>query len=153
MTALFKLFKLEKSRDKGDILSIVEKLIEWLGEPGQAELRRAFTVWMNRVMTPPDEPWDLEFESPKEAREMLSKTMEKWRREAREEGLREGREEGREEGVKSGLSLVVVRLVEDRFGDLPPGVVEKIRGSDSASLMEMARRVLAAQSIDQVLGG
>ena len=49
------LFKLEKSRSKDDILVVVESLIDWLGEPEQSNLRRAFTVWFRRVLQPKEE--------------------------------------------------------------------------------------------------
>ncbi len=146
------LFRLEKSRDKGDILSVVENLIEWLSQPGQAELRRAFSVWMNRVMTPPEDGLDLELEGAKEATDMLSKRMEEWRQEAREQGLREGREEGREEGARNGMSLLLVKMMETRFGEVSPSVVEKIGTLGSATLSEMAERILVAGSVAEVLG-
>jgi len=43
------LFRLENSRDSERIMGIVTSLLEWLATPEQASLRRAFTVWFNRV--------------------------------------------------------------------------------------------------------
>lgn len=44
------LFHLENSRTLDDILQVVSHLIEWLAAPEQAMLRRAFTVWLNKVV-------------------------------------------------------------------------------------------------------
>ena len=43
------LFRLERSRDDGDILRVVRDLAAWLAAPGQADLRRSFGVWVRRV--------------------------------------------------------------------------------------------------------
>ena len=46
------LFSLEKSQDTTNMGQIVTALISWLGAPTQDSLRRAFTVWMRRVLLP-----------------------------------------------------------------------------------------------------
>lgn len=46
------LFRLENSRTPADIERVVASLVEWLGAPGQADLRRAFVVWLKRVLLP-----------------------------------------------------------------------------------------------------
>lgn len=46
------LFSLEKSQSTANMTQIVTALISWLAEPGQDSLRRAFAVWMRRVLLP-----------------------------------------------------------------------------------------------------
>ncbi|MEW6218485.1 MAG: Rpn family recombination-promoting nuclease/putative transposase, partial [Thermodesulfobacteriota bacterium] len=46
------LFRLENSRTPEDIRGVLEHLIAWLAAPEQARIRRAFTVWMRRVLLP-----------------------------------------------------------------------------------------------------
>ena len=46
------LFRLENSRDPERIREVVTALLDWLAAPEQASLRRAFTVWFNRVFFP-----------------------------------------------------------------------------------------------------
>jgi len=46
------LFRLEKTPDPAGLERAVGDLIEWLKEPQQASLRRAFTVWIKRVLIP-----------------------------------------------------------------------------------------------------
>ncbi len=45
-------FRLEKSRTPADLEAILAALTEWLKEPEQHSLRRAFTVWLKRVLLP-----------------------------------------------------------------------------------------------------
>ncbi|NEV65493.1 transposase, partial [Thiorhodococcus minor] len=46
------LFRLEASRSAEDALAIVRALVDWLKEPEQSSLRRAFAVWFGRVFLP-----------------------------------------------------------------------------------------------------
>ena len=46
------LFRLENSRAAEDIERVLGTLVEWLGAPEQRQLRRAFVVWLNRVLLP-----------------------------------------------------------------------------------------------------
>ncbi len=45
-------FQLEKSQYPEDIRDVVDSLIMWLKSPGQTSIRRAFTVWIKRVLLP-----------------------------------------------------------------------------------------------------
>lgn len=46
------LFRLEHSRDEDSLLQILGTLVEWLKTPEQTQLRRAFSVWIRRVLLP-----------------------------------------------------------------------------------------------------
>jgi hypothetical protein len=46
------LFRLENSREPADIERVLGSLVEWLTAPAQASLRRAFVVWLKRVLLP-----------------------------------------------------------------------------------------------------
>jgi hypothetical protein len=46
------LFRLENSRTAADIERVVACLVEWLAAPAQTALRRAFVVWLKRVLLP-----------------------------------------------------------------------------------------------------
>jgi hypothetical protein len=46
------LFRLEKSGGPDALRATLSALIEWLSAPEQASLRRAFTVWIKRVLIP-----------------------------------------------------------------------------------------------------
>lgn len=145
------LFKLEKSRNKDDILKVVGSLARWLARPDRSELRRAFSEWMAREMGPAGGTLELELDAPEETRDMLSKTMEKWRREAREEGLETGMVKGREEGLLAGYSEMIMGMLEARFGDVPPGARERVMAADRNALLEMGRRLASSNTIEEVI--
>ncbi|MFD2190282.1 Rpn family recombination-promoting nuclease/putative transposase [Pistricoccus aurantiacus] len=45
-------FQLEQYREIDDLLRITRRLNEWLKAPEQTSLRRAFVVWLRRVVLP-----------------------------------------------------------------------------------------------------
>ncbi|MGH8559344.1 MAG: Rpn family recombination-promoting nuclease/putative transposase, partial [Methylococcales bacterium] len=74
------LFQLENSQSGEDMREVVVKLIEWLQAPAQTSLRRAFTVWIGRVLLPakaPSEPVT-EFNDLQEVQAMLAERVKLW---------------------------------------------------------------------------
>ena len=43
-------FRLENSRSAENVLAVVTALLDWLQGPQQTSLRRAFSVWIQRVI-------------------------------------------------------------------------------------------------------
>ncbi|WP_243448577.1 Rpn family recombination-promoting nuclease/putative transposase, partial [Candidatus Thiosymbion oneisti] len=88
------LFRLEASQTPGEVLTILHALVEWLKAPEQTGLRRAFTVWLNRVFLP-KRLAGVEFESLSdlhEVHDMLSNRVESWTDQWKREGLEQGLE-------------------------------------------------------------
>ena len=80
-------------------------------------------------------PYGLEVEMTPERRQEIvaylgDRLAIKYAKLVREEGQREGREEGREEGQREGRErgqrLALTRVLNARFGDLPPGLDERL---------------------------
>jgi hypothetical protein len=46
------LFRLENSRQPADMQRVLQALIAWASEPAESSLRRAFAVWIKRVLLP-----------------------------------------------------------------------------------------------------
>jgi len=44
------LFQLEHARDEETVLKLIERLLVWLHTDEQRSLRRAFAVWVRRVL-------------------------------------------------------------------------------------------------------
>ncbi|BCB70795.1 transposase [Vreelandella aquamarina] len=96
------LFRLEHNRDEQDMLAVLGTLVEWLKAPEQTGLRRAFVVWIRRVLLPSRAP---EMELPEftdlqdlhEVHDMLAERIKKWPEQWEERGRQEGRQEGRRE--------------------------------------------------------
>jgi len=99
------------------VLTILHALVEWLKAPEQTSLRRAFTVWLNRVFLPRRLP-GVEFESMTdlhEVRNMLSNRVESWTDQWKREGLKQGLEQGLEQGRQATRHLLT-RQAGRRFG-------------------------------------
>jgi predicted transposase/invertase (TIGR01784 family) len=158
------LFRLEKSRGPEDIQRILTALIEWLQEPGLAELRRSFTAWLVGVLLPGRVPGITipQVANLQEVRSMLAERVVEWTQQWKEEGLEEGRRVGREEGRQEGreeghqeglekLRAVLLRDLESRFGPLPAEVRLRIEGIGSIEeLAELSLRAGAVSSLTEL---
>ena len=62
-----------------------------------------------------------------------------------------GRKEGRREGLEQGARRVLLRLLGQRFGQLPDSVRRRVAEIDSVErLTRLAERVLTASSLEDV---
>ena len=138
------LFRLEKSRDLEDVRQVVRPLLEWLREPEQRDLRRAFGVWLRQVLLPARLPG---IEMPEiadlqEVDTMLAERVQEWTREWKKEGFQEGLEQGLEKGLEESLDqarAVLLRELEARFGPLSPETRRRIE--ETGSVQEVAERI------------
>ena len=70
------LFRMENSRTPHDVEQVLAALVEWLRSPEQASLRRAFTVWLKRVLLPGRMP-GVDFDNLNELQEVKSMLAER----------------------------------------------------------------------------
>lgn len=159
------LFRLENSRTHAEIDSVVRTLIEWLQSPQQDSLRRAFSLWLGRVIlgrlpggavTHVD---DLQ-----EMRAMLADRIQEWAEEAKREGRRQGKLEGRLEGrlegklegklegLQEGEARLLLQLLKNRFGDLPQWVQDRVQQADVSQLERWGEQVLDARTLADLFG-
>jgi hypothetical protein len=118
------LFRLERSPTLDSTRALIEALERWLRAPARSGLRRAFAVWLARVLLPLRLPG---VEVPEmndliEVNTMLAERViewtEQWKQEGLEQGLRQGLEQGRAQGLEQGLAderRLLVRLARRRF--------------------------------------
>lgn len=110
-------FRLENSRTPDTVLAVVKALVEWLKQPEQTSLRRAFTVWIRRVVLAESETAAtaniIELD---EVHTMLAQRVQEWERQWRERSFAAGVEKGREEGFLQGERQTYIRLTRQRFG-------------------------------------
>jgi hypothetical protein len=145
-----RLFQLETCAPR-DLPRLTAELAALLPQGQEAGLRRAFSVWLLRLMrrllphaTIP-ETADLE-EMP-----MLEETLLEWFHGARQEGRMEGRQEGRQEGQIEGMRQLLLRVLEQRFGSLPQKARRKVGSLASAQEIEaLLGRALASPSLDEL---
>jgi hypothetical protein len=86
------LFRLENSRAPADLERVVASLVDWLRAPEQTALRRAFVVWLKRVLLPArvpgaDIPHVIELQ---EMQAMLAERVKTWTEEWKQQGLQQG---------------------------------------------------------------
>ncbi len=146
------LFRLEHSREPEDVRRVVERLVEWLAAPEQTSLRRAFTVWLRRVLLPARLPGVVmpEVTELQEVRSMLAERVIEWTKEWKQQGLEEGRREGLQQGQLAAARESVLAALELRFGRPPIELEDAInRIEDLTKLRVLLRRAILASSLDE----
>ena len=58
---------------------------------------------------------------------------------------------GREQGLDEGAAQVLLAQLEQRFGQLSEATVQRVRGSSAQQLEQIARAILTAATLDEVL--
>jgi hypothetical protein len=66
-----------------------------------------------------------------------------------EKGLEKGREEGREEGLRGTVAL----MLEQKFSPLPDEARERLRDASMDDLVRFARRILKANTLEEIFEG
>jgi hypothetical protein len=132
------LFELERSQCPEALARPIGRLAALLAGPDEADLRRAFCVFLRESLLPgrfPEAriPEILELE---EVRPMLRQTVLECTREWERQGSRD----------------LLVRQLERRFGPLVDRYRERLDSADSESLLDWGERILTARSLDEVFG-
>ncbi|HEU4418657.1 MAG TPA: Rpn family recombination-promoting nuclease/putative transposase [Planctomycetota bacterium] len=68
----------------------------------------------------------------------------------KQEGRLEGRQEGRQEGQREGRVATLLTLMEQRFGQLPAAVVERVENATSAELERWTLRLLTSATLSEM---
>ena len=144
----------EQSRTATDLVRAVAGLAEWLRDPRDEELRRAFAAWV-RVMTERLAPVGEQLppmRTLEEANMTLVERIGEWPK----QWLREGREQGLEEGLKEGIEqqrALLCRLAVSRFGAdvTAPLKAALARIADPDRLAEVGDCIIASDTADELL--
>jgi flagellar biosynthesis/type III secretory pathway protein FliH len=131
--------------------------VEWLNDPTQESLRRAFVAWLKRIGLKrhvPDAEID-EIDELQEMHAMLAERIEAWHERWKQEGLEQGLEQGEEQGVNKGWHLgeahVLRSQLQRKFGEPLPGwAEEKLAHASRDQLEHWALTILDAKAIEQV---
>ncbi|MFO1352713.1 MAG: hypothetical protein U1F68_19370 [Gammaproteobacteria bacterium] len=156
------LIRLENSREPSDVLRVLEALGGWLQAPEQTRLRRAFTVWLRRVLrnassesTPLAGVEDLD-----EVKVMLAERVQQWEQRWRERsfaaGLEQGMSQGIEQGIEQGMiaeRALLYRQARHRFGEpTATTLAEWLERIDAAErLAEIGEWLVTSTSADELL--
>ena len=159
------LFQLENVKTPEATVAVTGELIALLKDfPNAERLGHDFKLFIQHILKPATQmelPLE-QMESLNEIHSMLSNRIEEWQKqwfrqgqteghqEGLKEGLKEGRQEGRQEGRHLGETQLLVRLLQQRFGDLPASAMERISNASEQELSAWSLKLLDAQSLDEV---
>lgn len=135
------LLKLERAQDPEQVRRIVKELIAQLHEPKYLLLRRAFSVWLGRVVLKRSGITEEipEFQDLREVDAMLEERAAQWKDEYIQQGMligeAKGRVEGEAKGRVEGIGLALRDLLEARFGTLPQDVISSITSSSDSEIL------------------
>jgi predicted transposase YdaD len=140
------LMRLENSQEPEGIQRVLAQLADWLRTPEDDSLRRAFIVWLNRVLLParfPGVPIPAVHDLT-EVQTMLAERVLEWTQQWKEAGLREGRREGRQEGLQQGqlqeARAMVLEAVRVHFGKVPRDIRAAVQRLDTRDTLHMLLR-------------
>ena len=137
------MFRMENSQTSKQFEDALESLIEWTKRPEHDGLRRAFTIWIKRVLFPRKMPGQEipDLDNLNEVRTMLER-VDDWTVGARQEGMQQGMQ-------KYGVTALL-RQMKKKFGEIPKDAEERIEKADSDTLLEWSENVLSANTVDEV---
>ena len=157
-----RLLRLERAREPEEVRGEVKALLVRLQGPEYAPLRRAFSVWLGRVVLQRSGITEEvpEFHDLQEVDAMLEERAAQWKEEYIRQGVLLGRAEGLAEGEARGEARGLIRgeargrglalrdLLEARFGPLPSSVTSSLAGlSDAAELRRLMLSAVHAASL------
>jgi len=143
------LFQLENSRTEQDIQTVLRHLLEWLSAAEQTSLRRAFTVWLNRVLLPRKMPDSqlTEFNDLREVETMLAETVKKWTIEWENQGVVKGLQQGRQEEAAKLFML----LLNTKFGVVSQALQAKISQASPEQIEHWTQQIFQAETSEGLL--
>jgi hypothetical protein len=140
-------FRLENSSTHADLDAALGSLTEWLSSAEHQELRRAFAVWIGKVILarfPGMETTKLD--ELQEIRAEVAERFHAWG----EQLKREGHEKGLTRGYQEGEAHLLLRQLRKRFGDLPASVTARVTSAPAEQLEAWGERLLEEVSLSAV---
>ena len=149
------LIRFERSRTRSSLRRVVRDLVVALPRPDEGGLRRAFVVWLQRVLLPAKGEEDIpEMVDLEDFRAMLIERVEEWSREIEKKGRKEGHKEGLERGLKKGLEEgrreLLLRQLELKFGEIDERIRSRVRAAGPERLLRWGERLVTAERLADV---
>ena len=151
-----RLIEIERTKDPENLSPALAKLVLALKAPHNAQLRRAFIVWLNRVVLKRFELFDQlpELHDLPEVQEVIEEHIETWKNNLVQQGVLQGELKGelkgKLEGELKGQAQALLRLLAHRFGPVPVGVKAQISAASLAQIESWFDTSLDAPSLDAV---
>jgi predicted transposase YdaD len=142
------IIRLETSELPEDIRQAVSSLQQRLRQPEYANLRRAFVVWINRIVLRRLMPGQVipEVNELQEIDTMLAERVEEWTAQWK----REGKIEGKLEGKLEGETALLERLITRRFGPPIADTQARLKAATLEQLEQWADNILDAATLEDV---
>ena len=174
--AIARLVEIERLLNPEDLAPLIEKLKNQLNAPQNTELRRAFTVWINRVVLKRFESLTNlpELHDLPEVQEMIEERIDAWKHAIQQkallQGIQQGVLQGMQQGVLQGMqqgvlqgeytgiqkgklegqTQLLLRFLMRRFGVLPPAVVTQIHAGNLAQIEAWFDAAIDAPNLDSM---
>lgn len=141
------LIRLETGPDPAQLQRVIAALARRLQSPENTELRRALTVWINRIVLKRLIPGTElpQVNELKEIETMLAERVTTWTEKWKQEGIQEGK--------KSGERQLLERQLQRRFGPLSADFRARLEHATSEQLEQRADNILDATTLDEVFQG
>jgi hypothetical protein len=137
------LIRLERGRTRSGLRRIISELADALRGSDDGGLRRAFVVWLQRVLLPGKGEEDIpELVELEEFRAMLIERVEEWSREI------EAR--GEKKWLAKGQRDLLLHQIEIKFGQLDERTRTRVSVAGSKRLLQWAERLLTAERLADV---
>jgi hypothetical protein len=138
------LFRIENSRTRREVRGHMALLLGLLKGRHDASLRRAFSVWINKVVLARLPGGSLDGNlNLEEMHSMLDDRFAQWEKEIRAAGRRDAE--------RSGKADLLMAQLSGRFGqELPGWVQRRVQQATSAQLKRWGIRLLSTESLDEL---
>ena len=73
-----------------------------------------------------------------------------WKEEGMQQGIQQGIQQGMQQGMQEGKAVLLKRLLQRRFGDLPLMYAQRIADADTETLLCWSEQMLDAQTLEEV---
>ena len=135
---------LERGLNPAQLQELISQMTEQLKGDQNRELRRAFTVWINRVVLKRLVP---ETEIPEvnelsEVKEMLAERVTQWTEEWKQQGM--------QQGMQQGEGRMLLRQLMRRFGLVSPEIQKRLQSATTEQLEHWAENFVDAEKIEEV---
>ncbi|MBF0311223.1 MAG: Rpn family recombination-promoting nuclease/putative transposase [Magnetococcales bacterium] len=150
------LFRLEHCHDPATLSALLDDLIGWFeNHPDFAGIKKTMAGLAGQITTRLGANQNhtvtenlLEIKTMVETR--AEEWIQGWLKQGRQEGVLLGRQEGALLGRQEGESLILLRQMRRRFGELPEWVAAKVNAADTERLEIWSDRILEAKSLEEI---
>ena len=136
------------------LVELIDVLNDWLAD--NPELRRIFAIWIRAVVLRRSKHAVVlpKIDDLKELKMTLTARFETWAEEFEQRGIEKGMEKGLAKGLAqgahTGIAETLHTLLQEKFGDLPEWVNQRLQQADTAVLQHWVVRFVHAQSLHDV---